>query len=84
MKKYSFHNDDVWLKFMEVINDTRVVHAPNKSKTPNRIIPVSQTSALWKTNILAGKTDQDISAMIGAYNDWFGDGRKLTDIMREG
>ncbi|MBR1673039.1 MAG: hypothetical protein IJ702_08930, partial [Fretibacterium sp.] len=81
LKQYSFHQDDIWLKFMEVINDTKVVFAPNK--TSNHIISVSQATALWRTNCIGGN-DEQLAIMIDAYNDWFGDGRKLTDIMAEG
>ena len=88
IKRLSPKADDIWLKFMEVINGTKVVPARFIPKFYGKIImgwciPSSQATALVATN-RNGANDKQMRAVTEAYNNWFNDGRTLLSIMNEG
>ena len=85
LKKLSFMNDDVWLKFMEIMNRTRVVRASAARSINGYEVPDSQELALWKSNVKAGGNDMQIKAVLEAYASWRDqEGRTLLEIIREG
>ena len=77
--------DDVWLKFMEVINGTRVAAASNESNVQGWVVFGSQEYALSKSNVFGMKNDVQFRAVIDAYADWRDSkGRTIQDVIREG
>ena len=84
LKNLCLRADDVWLKFMEVMNGTKVVPAYHTSSIQGFEIPDSQESALWKSNLSSGGNDTQIHAMLEAYSDWRDpSGRTLLDVIRD-
>ncbi len=81
IKKYCPTQDDAWLKIMEVLSGVRVVLADNISKTNGFTISGTQKTALWKTNVKLGGNDKQIQDILTLYNNWFGNGELLTEIM---
>ena len=84
LRKLSFMNDDVWLKFMEVMKGTKVVPAYETGKVQGRQIYGSQDFALWKTNVTGGENDVQIQAVLEHYSGWRDEkGRTLLEVIRE-
>ena len=83
MKKLCPKADDIWLKVMEVMNDTKVVHACDESSIPGKQIYGSQEFALWRSNVSGGENDMQIKAVLDAYNTWPQNGKTLIEMMRE-
>jgi hypothetical protein len=69
IKKLTFKNDDIWLKFMEVMNGTPVV-----ATTPfiNKKVKGSQKVALNQGNVQGQGNDVYIKNIIEAYDDFLG------------
>jgi hypothetical protein len=59
--------DDIWLKYMEVLNNTPVVLAKSKIMHPITILS-AQATALNNTNINQNENDKYISVMTQYYN----------------
>ncbi len=81
IKKYCPTQDDFWMKVMEVLSGARVVLADNKSKTNGVTISGSQRTAMWRINVKRGGNDKQIQTVLPVYNNWFGNGKLLTEIM---
>lgn len=75
-------NDDIWLKFMEVMNGTKVVPAVDKRMIVGDMIFNSQVTALWKSNVTGGGNDTQIKAVLDEYNAR-PEGKTLLEIIRE-
>ena len=70
IKNFCLHADDVWLKIMQVMNNTPVILArPYKQL---RTIGGSQQEALWVTNVTQGQNDVQIKNVLEIYNDFWG------------
>lgn len=69
IKKLSFKNDDVWLKFMEVLNNTPVVMT---NPFIIKHVKGSQKVALNQENVRDQANDLYIKNVIGAYNNFHG------------
>ena len=82
MKKLCPKADDVWLKFMEVMNNTRAVPASNGNGVMGNLIPYSQEEALHYFNDHQGGNDIQIKALLEEYNTR-PEGRTLLEMMRE-
>ena len=65
---YCLEADDVWLKFMELRNNTPVVRVPCLVAVPPSISG-TQEFALCNTNVNYGKNDVYISNMVSMYPD---------------
>lgn len=64
--KLSYTADDVWLKFMEIMSDIKVVWAPNFMPHPMEVIN-SQNTSLREVNITENFNDVCISNMMKEY-----------------
>ena len=82
LKKLCLMNDDIWLKFMEVMNGTKVVPAVDKRMIVGDMIFNSQVTALWKSNVTGGGNDTQIKAVLDEYNAR-PEGKTLLEIIRE-
>lgn len=81
MKKLSPTADDVWLKFMEVMNGIPVVAAGKSNHIQGVVIRGTQrNSALGIINNTFGGNDKQMDAILRDYNQWYRE-VKLTDIM---
>ena len=89
MKKLSFRNDDIWLRIMGILNDTKTVLVSHRnvpgSGVPGFMIYGSQEVALWRSNVTGGENDVQMKAVLGAYNTWplASTGKTLIEMMRE-
>ena len=84
LKNLCLRADDIWLKFMEVMNGTKVVPAYHTSRIEGYSIPDSQEFALWKSNLSAGGNDTQIHAVLEAYSDWRDPtGKTLLEVIRD-
>ena len=81
IKKLCPKGDDLWLKVMELMNNTKSVSAFENIEMPCWEIPASQSTALWHKN-LEGGNDSQMKAIIDVYNTWR-DGKTLIEMMRE-
>ncbi|MBQ6774327.1 MAG: hypothetical protein IJP48_09745 [Synergistaceae bacterium] len=68
IKNLCLKADDIWLKFMELMNGTKVVPASNICNIPGMLIPGSQKETLWHKNVNEGRNDSQINAVLEAYN----------------
>ena len=68
IKKYCLKADDIWLKFMELLNGTKVVWAPSKCIEPPSIRE-SQEVALSCTNTKQNQNDIYINNMLKLYRN---------------
>lgn len=85
LKKLCLHADDIWLKFAEVMNGTKVVPASNAGWESGWGAFGSQEFALAKSNVSGGGNDSQIKAVLEAYSDWRDpNGRTLLEVIREG
>lgn len=67
IKRICLDADDIWLKFMQVMNGTPVVWV--KSKFPHPVeISRTQETALYKSNLNNNRNDLYINQMEGEYN----------------
>ena len=62
--------DDIWLKIMQVMNNTPTVMA--RPERTIKQIEGSQKEALWYANVNSGRNDEQIVAALGKYNAFFG------------
>lgn len=85
MQKLCPKADDVWLKIMEVMNDTKVASASNEGRKPAVRMPNLQPEALWRFNIAQGGNETQRKAVIDAYNTWplAETGKTLLEMMCE-
>jgi glycosyltransferase involved in cell wall biosynthesis len=72
--------DDIWLKIMQVMNNTPVVAAAHKHGSL-KYIDGSQEQALWKTNVHDGKNDSCLADILDKYNMSFGSADTLLKRM---
>ncbi len=85
IKRLCLNADDVWLKFAEVMNGTKVVPASNAGWEGGWGGFGSQEFALCKSNVTAGGNDSQIQAVLDAYSSWRDpNGRNLLEVIREG
>jgi hypothetical protein len=80
IKKLTLKNDDVWLKFMEVLNNTPVVMT---KPFVIKHVKGSQKVALNQENVRGQGNDVLIANVISAYNDFLGPGSMIKRIMSE-
>ena len=87
MKKLCPKADDIWLRIMEMLNDTRTVLAAHinvpGTGIPGFMIYGSQKMALWRSNVNDRENDSQMKAVIDAYNTWPSNGKTLIEMMRE-
>ena len=81
MKKLCPKADDVWLKFMEVLNGVKVVKAKG-DKLSGWSMFGSQTVTLSSYNNTGGQ-DIQTKALVEKYNTWPQNGRTILEMMRE-
>lgn len=79
IKKLCPTNDDIWLKFMEVISGIKVRNVAMK-KTGSVLRDTQRNMALGVINMTEGRNDIQLRAMVDYYNDWFGEDT-LEEIM---
>lgn len=79
LKKLSLKNDDIWLKFMEILNNTPVV-----TTKPFTIKHVkgSQKVALNQQNVAGGKNDSIIADLVNHYDEFYGKQDTVRSRMR--
>lgn len=67
IKSLSLYASDLWLKIMELLNNTKVknVYKYNKMWVT---IQNTQQKALWKYNVIKHKNDQQLKALLNEYN----------------
>lgn len=82
LKRLCLLADDIWLKFMELLNGTKVVPASDKGRVHGREAFGSQDLALWKSNNGGGENDVQIRAVLEEYGT-LPDGRRMLDILKE-
>ncbi|MCM1236046.1 MAG: hypothetical protein NC489_38655, partial [Ruminococcus flavefaciens] len=81
IKELSPTNDDLWLKFMEVMKGTKVIATGKSNHTQGVIIRGTQRNlALGIVNMTQGGNNRQLEAILKEYNGWYRD-IKLTDIM---
>lgn len=74
--------DDVWLKFMQVMQNTpTVLTRPDR---PLHYIPNTQKEALWHDNLEKGGNDKQIKKTLEKYNNFFGENDTLLKRMLNG
>lgn len=83
MQKLCPKADDVWLKIMEVMNDTKVASASDEGRFPGWIVSGSQYEGLYKTNIIGGQNDVQRKAVLAVYKICPENGKTLLEMMRE-
>lgn len=66
-KEICFYNDDLWLKIMELLNNTKVKKV-NKYTRIWAQIPDTQEKALFKINVVKHKNDEQLKAILKEYN----------------
>lgn len=76
IKKLCLEADDIWLKYMQVLNNTPVVFAKSRFIRPTEI-DNSQEFALNKTNVLENQNDKFIKQMSEKYHI------ELSDFIKE-
>lgn len=69
IKNQCIDGDDIWLKFMSVVNGIKTVCI--KEKIENKEIPDSQKTALWKQNVGANKNDVTTLNVLTTLNNKF-------------
>lgn len=79
IKKLCPTADDIWLKFMEVISGIKVRNVAMK-KTGTILRDTQKNMALGIINMIEGRNDDQIKAMVEYYNDMFGEDT-LEEIM---
>ena len=62
--------DDVWLKIMETMNNTKVAGASNTGTIPGWVLVGSQATGLWHFNCTEGQNDIQREAVLDAYNTY--------------
>lgn len=77
IKKLCLMGDDIWLKTMELMNNTPVVLVEKIKKF--KYIPTSQREALWKSNLNHNKNDIQLQAVFSTYNEFYGKSDTLYD-----
>ncbi len=83
LKKLCLRADDIWLKFMEAINGTKVVPASDDGGLQGFAIPEAQELALCTENVNEGGNDTQVHAILEAYSDWRDpNGRTLLEVIR--
>jgi len=74
--------DDVWLKFMSVMNNTPTV-VVQSYKCVYKILPhKTQKIALWRENVQNNKNDMQIHAVFNEYNTYFGENDTLLSKLK--
>lgn len=66
INKLSLNNDDIWLKFIELKNNIKVVKATDKKYHPVAIKSTQEVS-LMKTNVEQGENDVSLNKLIDFY-----------------
>lgn len=67
IKTQCIDGDDIWLKFMSVMNEMKTVCI--KENLENKEIPDTQQTALWKQNVGANKNDLSIQNVLKTLKD---------------
>ena len=75
IKKFCLFADDIWLKTMELLNNTPVVLVEMIKKF--KYIPASQEVALWKSNLNESKNDEQLNNVFKYYNNFLGEKENL-------
>ena len=84
MKRLCPKADDIWLKIMELLNDTKVASASESPELPGRLpFMTSSAGAFWPQNGPGGGNDVQMKAVIDAYNTWPSNGKTLIEMLRE-
>lgn len=81
LKKLALKNDDIWLKFMEVMNNVPVVMT--KPFTIKHV-KGSQKVALNQENVAGNRNDIIVKDIVTAYDEFFGKDDTLRMRMRNG
>jgi len=74
--------DDLWLKVMQLINNTPVVVAEGERYFQQ--IENSQDIALWKSNDLDNKNDYQLKQLLDHYNEFVSEKDTLSDRLSRG
>lgn len=86
MKRLCPKADDIWLKFMEMLNGTRVVLVSHSSAlnigVPGFMIYSSQLGSLSESNVFGGNNNRQMELLFDEYNTCPG-GKTLLEIMRD-
>ncbi|MCL1989895.1 MAG: hypothetical protein FWG67_03295 [Defluviitaleaceae bacterium] len=69
--------DDLWLKLMQVMNNTPVALVSKYSKEVLNIRRDSQEKVLWRENVLERKNDIQLAEVLKIYNEYFGEENTL-------
>lgn len=80
LKKYSFAADDVWLKFMQIMNCTPVVFCGDGQKL--QFVGDTQSVGLCYSNVQGGGNDEMIRTMMDRYDRFFGKEDTLTNRLK--
>lgn len=80
IKRLCFKADDLWLKIMQVMNNTPVVLAIPKCEL--NFIRNTQADGLCNTNVSEGGNDIQLKNILNEYNNYFGDYDSLINRIR--
>lgn len=69
IRKFSLANDDIWLKFMQILNSTPVVYCGNNKKL--EFVGNTQSVGLCYSNVQEGGNDTIIETMMNQYNSFW-------------
>ena len=74
LKKTCIYADDLWLKTMQVMNDTPVVLAKESKKIKkSSYVGNTQENALHICNVEGGKNDEQLREILKLYNTYYGE-----------
>ena len=68
IKERCLYADDIWLKYIEILDDVKVVWAPNSMPLPP-VVEDSQQISLGTSNVVDGGNDKYIELLNGEYGD---------------
>lgn len=79
-KKLCFGQDDLWLKIMQIMNNTPCVLAAKQC--PLQYIPNTQKNGLWKMNVTSKVNDTALMSILKEYNLYYGEEDTLLNRVR--
>lgn len=79
IKKLCYRADDIWLKFMELINDVPVVKVGDQVELS--FVGETQQIGLCYDNVTMGGNDEFIYNMLAYYDNWNGAGDSLLSFL---
>ena len=82
IKKYCHNHDDLWLKIMEVLAETRVVIA-SAPKVMSYNIYNSQDSGQYIENVVQGGNDIQTQNVLKFYNHYYQDKKSILEVILE-